>query len=418
MIRRNLRRGIATAAALAVVALCVGAWLNVRGDAQFAGEQSSVPVTPQLIERGAYLALAGNCAACHTQRAGATYAGARGIATPFGTVYSSNLTPDLKTGIGAWSASDFWRALHNGRSRDGRLLYPAFPYPNLTQVTREDSDAIYAFLRTQPAVAQANRAHELRFPYDSQIALAAWRALYFRPSVFEPDAERSVQWNRGAYLVRGLGHCMACHESRNALGAPQGEFGLHGGLMPQTHWYAPSLASDNEAGVAHWTIDDVVALLKTGTSTHGSVLGPMAEVVLRSTQHLNDTDLESIAVYLKALAQHGASRPDPAVMQRGEDIYKNRCADCHGAKGQGARGAYPALAGNRRVTLGTPTNVVRIIVDGGFAPSTQGNPRPYGMPPFGPTLGNADIAAVATFIRNAWGNAAQPVSELDVVRLR
>ena len=210
--------GAAAVATAALAAIAVVA-LNIRGDAHSAAHDSSVALTPERVQRGAYLARAGNCAACHTERGGAAYAGARAIATPFGTVYSSNLTPDATDGIGTWSAGDFWRALHNGRSRNGRLLVPAFPYPNYAQVTREDSDALYAFLRTLPAVRQPNRRHELRFPYDGQIALAVWRALFFRPEVFEAQPGKTAEWNRGAYLVRGLGHCSACHSTRNALGA-------------------------------------------------------------------------------------------------------------------------------------------------------------------------------------------------------
>ena len=423
----NTRQGLwiaATAlAALGALATALIFWLNTRGDAHFAGAASSVAVTPQWVERGAYLALAGNCAGCHTARGGAAFAGGFGIATPFGTVYSSNLTPDPASGIGAWSAGDFWRAMHNGRSKDGRLLYPAFPYPNYTQVTREDSDAIHAFLMTQPAVAQPNRAHELRFPYDRQIALAAWRALFFRPGVFEPQPDRSVEWNRGAYLVRGLGHCEACHSTRNALGATRGGTELGGGLIPLQHWYAPSLASASEAGVATWKIEDIVALLGTGTSSQGSTLGPMAQVVYRSTQYLDPGDLQAMAVFLKELPQSAAPPPagpppEPAVMARGATLYKDRCAGCHGAEGQGAARAYRPLAGNRKVMLSMPTNVVRVIVEGGFPPTTQGNPRPFGMPPFGHSLSNAEIADLASYVRNAWGNRAGAVSELEVVRAR
>lgn len=412
-------------AAVAIVTLAAGlvSWLNVRGDAHFPGEASTVAETAQLVSRGAYLAQVGNCAACHTERGGAAYAGGRGIATPFGTVYSSNLTSDPRTGIGAWSAGDFWRALHNGRSKGGRLLYPAFPYTSTTQVTREDSDAIFAFLRAQPVAKRVNQAHEMRTPFNSQIALAVWRALYFRPAVFAPQADKTQEWNRGAYLVRGLGHCVACHSTRNALGATSSKTELGGGLIPVQNWYAPSLASAVEAGVADWNVEDVIALLQTGTSAHGSVLGPMAEVVFRGTQHLADADLRAIAVFLKGLPQSEVPSPtpaptDPAVMSRGADLYKHRCADCHGDEGQGARGAYPSLTGNRKVTMAVATNVVRVIFEGGFPPATLGNPRPYGMPPFGNTLSRAEVAAVATYVRNAWGNRAAAVSELDVITIR
>ena len=183
------------------------------------------------IARGAYLAKAGDCMACHTTRGGQQYAGGRALKTPFGSVISPNITSDKATGIGGWSADDFWLALHNGKSKDGRLLYPAFPYTNYTRITRDDSDALYAYFQSVPAVRQANQPHELRFPYNQQIMLAAWRALYFKPAVFRPETGQSVDWNRGAYLVQGLGHCSACHSPRNALGAVGGE-SLSGGMIP------------------------------------------------------------------------------------------------------------------------------------------------------------------------------------------
>jgi mono/diheme cytochrome c family protein len=395
------------------------------------------PFSPSLeqIARGEYLARAGNCITCHTARGGAAYAGGRAITTPFGTLYSTNITPDAKTGIGTWTAAHFWRALHNGRSKDGRLLYPAFPYTEYTIVSREDSDAIFAYLWSLPAVAQPSRPHELRFPYNNQAALAVWRALFFEPGAFEPDASRSAEWNRGAYLVRGLGHCIACHSTRNVFGATT-DLELSGGIIPMMGWYAPSLIAREEAGVAHWEVQDVVALLKRGVSPHGSALGPMAEVVYRSTQYLSDADLGAMALYLKALPQadakeaeqHGwgwfwASDDEPPslseeVRARGQTLYERHCAECHGAKGEGAAAFYPALAGNRAVTMRIPANVIRIVLSGGYLPATAGNPRPFGMPPFSHVLPDADIAAVVSYIRNAWGNAAEPVSDFQVRRYR
>lgn len=413
-------------AAIAMVVLLatlagVVAWLNLRGEEPV--DTLAFNPTRGVVERGAALALAGNCAACHTARGGAPYAGGRGIDTPFGTVFSSNLTPDPDHGIGRWSASEFRRALRHGRSRDGRLLYPAFPYPNMTIVSRDDADAIFAFLRTVPPAAQPNRAHALRWPYSTTAALAVWRALFFSAESFVPEPARGDAWNRGAYLVRGLGHCNACHAARNLLGATAGPLELGGGLIPVQNWYAPSLSAAHEAGVGDWSEDEIVALLRSGRSPRGSALGPMAEVVFRSTQHLAEADLRAIAVYLQSLpgtprAPIRVDRPDAALLAQGERIYADRCADCHGAMGQGAVGAVAALAGNRSVTLDSPANVVRVILAGGFPPSTAGNPRPYGMPPFAQALDDAEVAAVATYIRNAWGHAAPPVSALEVLRYR
>lgn len=399
------------------------AWLNVRGEAPVSATSPTAAADAATVARGAYLARAGNCAACHTARGGADYAGGRGIDTPFGTVYASNLTPDRETGLGDWSADAFWRALHHGRSRDGRLLYPAFPYPSFTLVTRDDADAMYAFLRTLPPVRQANTPHALRFPYSLQASLAVWRALYFRPGEFVPDPGRSPEWQRGSYLVRGLGHCTACHTDRNALGATRGDIELGGGLIPMQNWYAPSLASSREAGVGDWQIDEVVALLQTGVSPRASVMGPMAEVVFQSIQHLSPTDLRAMAVFLQSLPQ--VSLPAPAreaaeagVMAQGRQLYADHCAECHGDQGEGVPQRYPALAGNRAVTLVSPNNLVKAILHGGFAPSTAGNPRPFGMPPFKQSLREPEIAAVATFVRQSWGHTAAPVSALDVHRAR
>ena len=427
MSRRLLMRLAALLAALlALVLALIGlvAWLNLRDEPDLAaGADIAVPPTAQQVERGAYLARAGNCAACHTARGGAPYAGGQGIPTPFGTVFASNLTPDAATGIGDWTAAHFWRALHNGRSRDGRLLYPAFPYPNFTQVTREDSDAIHAYLRTIVPVKQPNRPHALRFPYDTQLALATWRALFFRPAAYEPDPSRSAEWNRGSYLVRGLGHCNACHSSRNVFGATTGQFELGGGLIPMQNWYAPSLSSVREAGVADWDAAQVAALLKNGVAARGSVLGPMAEVVYRSTQYLSNDDLHAMAVFLQQLPQ-AAPPPrettprDASLMQRGARLYENHCEQCHGKRGEGAGGAYPPLAGNRAVTMDTPANLVRVVIDGGYLPATAGNPRPFGMPPFSYQLDDTEVAAVLSFIRGSWGNDAPAVSALDVLRYR
>jgi mono/diheme cytochrome c family protein len=408
---------------LSLLLAALVAWLNVRDDAPLEPRIPTTPALPELIERGAYLARAGNCMGCHTTKGGAEFAGGRGVETPFGVVVAPNITPDTKTGIGSWSAGEFWRSLHQGRSKDGRLLYPAFPYPSFTHVSREDSDALYAFLQSVPAVEQANAPHALRFPYNTQAALAVWRALYFRPGGFAPEAGRSPQWNRGKYLTQGLGHCASCHSGRDILGGthPSAEFA--GGLMPGATWYAPSLASPDEAGLQHWPREQVVRLLRDGVSAHASVSGPMAEVVFSSTQYLSEPDLLAMAHYLASIPvrkQPPAEprRADAAVMAAGRKVYEQHCAACHGDRGQGAPGMYPALAGNRAVTLASHINVVQGIRQGGFMPSTAGNRQPFGMPPYGQVLSNDEIAAVATFIRQSWGNSASPVSTLDVLRLK
>lgn len=421
---RRIVQGLTALALLLAAGAALVWWLNVRGEPDLSVAEPNVPATPALIARGAYLAKAGNCAACHTARGGEPYAGGTPIPTPFGTVYGSNLTPDPTHGLGAWSATAFWRAMHHGRSRDGRLLVPAFPYTSFTEVTRADSDALFAFLRSQPPVAQPNRAHELRFPYNQQAALAVWRALYFRPGVYEADPAQTPEWNRGAYLVRGLGHCAACHTTRNAWGASNERLPLSGGLIPMQNWYAPALTTMREASVADWSEDEVVALLQNGVAPRGWAAGPMAEVVLRSTQYLTRDDLVAMARYLQALPQQPAPTPPARVAPSAETAtlgrqrYEQHCAQCHGERGEGAIGAYPPLAGNRAVTMASTANLVQVVLHGGFAPATAGNPRPYGMPPFVLALSDREIAAVLTYVRGAWGNEAAAVSEFDVNRLR
>ncbi|MET0964561.1 MAG: cytochrome c [Noviherbaspirillum sp.] len=415
----------AMAAVLLVPALIIGAdHLREPGSGQ-----QSVPVANagEQAARGAYLARAGNCMSCHTARGGEAYAGGRPIATPFGNIYTSNLTPDAETGLGKWSQDDFWRAIHNGKSRDGSFLYPAFPYPNYTRVTRADADAMYAYFRTLAPVRQPNREHELRFPYNQRMLLPLWRALYFNPGEYQPEASKSAQWNRGAYLVQGLGHCSACHTSRNALGGSIAEHALGGGMIPMQNWYASALTSDAGAGLGEWDVADISALLKTGASQRGAVFGPMAEVVGASLQHLSGADIASMAVYLKSVPgsqARAAARPAQAagdaeaILRQGAVLYEKQCASCHGADGRGAPAAYPPLAGNRSLALPAATNAIRMVLNGGYPPSTEGNPRPYGMPPFGPVLSDHEVAAVVSYIRTSWGNQGAPVSSVDVARLR
>ncbi|OGB14903.1 MAG: alcohol dehydrogenase [Burkholderiales bacterium RIFCSPHIGHO2_12_FULL_67_38] len=428
-----VRRLLAVALGAALLLLVTLAVLIVR---QLSAEAlppltaAPAPADPALVARGAYLARAGNCAACHTARGGLPYAGGRGIDTPFGTVFAGNLTPDPEHGLGRWSADAFWRALHHGQSRDGRLLYPAFPYTSFTQISREDSDALHAFLRSLPPVAMPNRPHALRFPYRTQAALAVWRALYFEPGGFQPDPTQPADWNRGAYLVRGLAHCAACHAPRDALGGVAAGREFDGGLMAGQGWYAPSLRSRFEAGLADWAAQDIVDLLKTGVAhggtgaAKGAAMGPMAEVVFHSTQHLSDADLRAMARYLRGLGPDAAAPPPAAPraasaqLTLGQRVYEAQCTDCHGAQGEGARQAYPPLAGNRALTLASAVNPVQAVLNGGFAPATAGNPRPYGMPPYRTLLSDAEIAAVITYARQSWGNQAAAVSPLEVQRLR
>lgn len=418
----QLAVAVAAALAVAVVAVVAGGLPDFQGSQPPAVPQEEV-ATQEQVARGAYLARVGGCAGCHTAPGGVAYAGGRGIETPFGTVYGGNLTPDPATGLGNWSSVDFWRALHHGRSRDGRLLIPAFPYTSYTRVTRADADALHAYLRSLPAVVRPPTPHALRFPFGTQAALAVWRALYFKPGQPVADLARGAEWNRGAYLVNGLGHCAACHAPRNALGAERKGQALAGGRMAGDGWYAPALDVPVEAGVASWPLEDVVALLRTGVAPGAAVSGPMAEVVFRGTQYLSEADARAIAVYLRALPQRMPPVPPvggvaSATLARGAQVYERHCAQCHGEQGQGEPGAFPPLAGNRAVLLADTTNLLRVVLQGGYLPATAGNPRPHGMPPFRQVLGDEDVAAVLSFVRNAWGNQAPGVGTIDAYRAR
>ena len=383
------------------------------------------------IERGQYLARVGNCIACHSAKGAPPLAGGRRIDTPFGGVYSSNLTPDPSTGLGQWNTDDFWQALHHGRSRSGRLLVPAFPYNHTSVISREDSDALLAWLQSLPPVPQATPAHSLTWPVGTQPALAVWRSLFFKPTPFVADTRQSPEWNRGAYLVQGLGHCAACHSPRNALGASGPVDDLSGGLMPIVNWYAPDLTRDSETGLASTSLPEIVRLLVTGSSAQAQTSGPMAEVVQHGLQYMSPADLQAVAVYLKSRAQAGQATEaptrrtavSPRVAEMGLKTYDRHCAQCHGDNGQGVRTAtgqtaYPALAGNRAVQLKDPTNLVQMLLYGGYSPATAGHPQPFGMPPFVLELDDRDIAAVLTHLRTQWGNTGAEVTPLQVNRIR
>jgi cytochrome c553 len=397
------------------------------------GSATALPAKPTatssaltaLTAQGAYLARVGNCQTCHTAPGGAPYAGGRPIDTPFGTAFSGNLTSDKATGLGMWNAGDFWQALHHGKSRDGRLLNPAFPYTEYSRVTRTDSDAMFAYFQTLTPVTAPNRPHVMRWPFGTQAALMAWRTLYFSPQVFAADANESAEWNRGAYLVNGLGHCGTCHTPRNALGASQSNKSMSGGLIPVQNWYAPSLLWPSAGGIDGQNQADTLKLLKSGVAKHGTANGPMALVVQGSTQHMTDTDLQAMAVYLQSVAiapPHPAVTsnevPMPASLKSGGILYDTHCTDCHGTSGQGVPGAYPALAGNRAVLLADSSNLIQSVLHGGFSPVTATHAQPFGMPPFVLKLSDQDIAQVLTFVRNAWGNQATAVTKQEVSRLR
>jgi mono/diheme cytochrome c family protein len=403
---------------LAAFLLCVAPAPSLAQDSGSNAEQ---------VKRGEYLARAGDCIACHTAPTGKLFAGGLAMPTPFGTLYSTNITPDPETGIGKFNADDFFRVMHVGRMPDGGLLYPAMPFPSYTKVTRADSDAIFAYLKTIPAVRQPDRPDDLHFPYNNRSLIIGWRTLFFNEGEYKPDPKQSVEWNRGAYLVEGLGHCGMCHTPINALGGSSEAQAFQGGLIPMQNWYAPSLTSNKEAGLGDWSIEDIVDLLKTGRSKRGIVYGPMAEVVYDSLQYLSDADTRAMAVYLKSLGQ---GSPPPAttttaaqaesslLLTLGKTIYEAQCATCHGTTGLGQPPDYPPLAHNQSIEMQSAVNAIRMVLNGGYPPGTAGNPRPYGMPPFAQTLTDDEVAAVVSYIRTAWGNRGASVTAAEANQLR
>ncbi len=372
------------------------------------------------IERGRYLVAAGDCAACHTAEGGKPFAGGRPVPTPFGTIYSTNITPDRETGIGEWSPEDFYRAMHEGKDKQGRHLYPAFPYPWYTKLAREDVDAIKAYLDALPPVRQENRKTALPWPLSVREVMAGWNELFFKEGEYQPDSSQSAQWNRGAYLVEGLGHCGACHTPKNALGGPKRHRTLEGGYGE--NWYATSLTKDVRDGLGNWSLDEIVQYLKTGSNAKGAATGPMAEVVENSTQHLSEADLRAIATYLKSVPEQKQKAKGPGDdrqrLARGEAIYIDQCAGCHMENGEGQRNAFPPLRGNAVVQSKDPDTMLHMVLAGARVAATRGNPSGLAMPAFDWKLTDQDVADLATYLRGAWGNRAAPVPASDVKKVR
>jgi mono/diheme cytochrome c family protein len=358
------------------------------------------------VTRGEYLARAGDCISCHTAKGGAAYAGGLALDTPFGALYSPNITPDPATGIGLWSGDDFYRAMHDGMGGRGRYLYPVMPYTFFTKVTREDSDAIFAYLRSVKPVANAVDVNRLRWPFSMRWTMAGWRALYFRAGTFAPNPLRGSAWNRGAYLIEGLGHCGACHSPRNALGAITKGEAFTGATVDG--WFALNLTSNVFTGLGEWEPAQIVRYLKTGASKRQSTaLGPMAEVVHNSLSDLSDADLAAMATYLKALPANselrtGYGEADPT-RQRGMTLYLDHCSACHQPGGGGIPGAFPPLASNGAVLAPDPSDIVQVVIRG-----VPARGHYIAMPSFGAKLSDREVADIANYVRTSFGNIAAP----------
>jgi mono/diheme cytochrome c family protein len=371
-----------------------------------------------VVVHGRYLAAVGDCTGCHASAGGSGYSGGQPLTAAFGTVYSSNITPDRQTGIGNWTQQQFYEAMHDGVRADGANLYPAFPYAYFSHISRADSDAIFAYLQTVPRVRALPPPNHLLFPLNIRAVVWFWNALFLDKSPFVADAAKSSAWNRGAELTNGLGHCGGCHTPKNMLFGDEINKAFTGANLD--HWFAANLTAAPLDGLGRWSQGDIVEYLKTGRNAHAAAAGSMQEVVTRSTSHLSDEDLTAIATYLTSLPAvvgSNPAQPDARAMQAGEAVFAQSCAVCHLAENPGTPPEYPKLAGNPLVEERNPETVLRVILQGAQSSATANAATGYSMPGF-PAFDDQDIADVATYIRNTWGNHASPVSRDDVGDLR
>lgn len=392
-----------------------------------------------LIQRGAYLARAGDCIACHTARNGKPFAGGLAIQTPIGRIYSTNITPDRENGIGKWTYQDFAALMRHGESKAGYAVYPAMPYPSYSRVNDDDMQALYAYFEhgVEP-VAQANRKNDIPWPLSMRWPLKIWRwAFAPTPEPFADVTGTDASARHGAYLVEGLGHCGSCHTARGvtlqekALTGDGNSIYLAGGGAVDG-WVAPSLRNEHGGGLAGWSEAEIVEFLHTGRNTHTASFGAMNDVIADSTQFMTQRDLQSIALYLKALTpQHANATPYvydshvagqlyaghvPAVP--GAQLYLDRCAACHKSNGKGNGRAFPALAGNPVLQTSNPTSAIHIVLSGGAQPATNTAPSTLTMAPYADILTDQQVADVVSFIQTSWGNAGGKASADQVAKLR
>jgi mono/diheme cytochrome c family protein len=404
-------RRCATGAILALLLLC----------AAFSPERARAEASAEIIARGKLLATAGDCGGCHTADPAKPFAGGKRINTPYGAIYSPNLTPDRDTGLGGWSDDDFYRALRWGVAPDGSRYYPAFPYPYFTKLIRDDLLAIRAYLATLAPFANARRQPELRFPFNYRVVMRLWNYLFFRAGIFEPDQQKSTEWNRGGYLVTGAAHCGSCHTPKNRFAAERRDQAFGGGLVDG--WFASRLDSAARTGLKSWSADEVVEYLSSGRNARSHASGPMAEVVANSTSQMSDADVRAIAVYLKDLPvaapePDAPSSPPQAEMEAGKVIYSRLCTACHEPDGSGAPRIYPPLPGNPNLQSRDASSMLRIILDGAQTLTTARAPNTGSMPGYAGQLSDREIADVSNYIRNSWGNAARLVTPEQVAKAR
>lgn len=372
-----------------------------------------------LIQRGRYLATVGDCTACHTAPGGKFLAGGRALETPFGYLVAPNITPDVETGIGGWSNDKFYNSMHNGIA--GGHMYPAMPYPYYTKATRGDVLAIRAWLNTVPPVVSKIHSNTLPFPFNIRATMIGWDALFFKKGDWRNQPQKSAQWNRGGYLVEGLGHCGACHTPKNVLGGDESGHHLQGYALQG--WFAPDITSDKRVGVGAWAVDDIVEYLKTGTNKYTSASGPMAEEIADSTSHWTIEDLRAAATYLldepvpNEKPPQAVSAQDP-VMRAGQAIYVDQCAACHTMDGGGIARLLPTLKSSPFVQQTNADSLLHVVLEGTRSVATETAPTAAAMPAFNWKLSDDQVASVVTYIRNSWGNAASKVTAGDVKKTR
>ncbi|MEG3132540.1 c-type cytochrome [Rouxiella sp. T17] len=382
------------------------------------------PLTPSdadAITRGRYVAIAGDCVACHTAPGSKeAFSGGYSISTPFGGIFASNITPDAETGIGNWTEREFYRAVRHGKGKEGGNLYPAMPYNAYVKVSDRDMHDLWLYMRSVKPVNNKVPETNLPFPYNIRLAMMGWNLLFFKNEAFKPDLAKSAEWNRGAYLVEGLEHCAACHTPKNIIGGDTGAY-LQGSNLGE--WFAPEITSNTYTGIGDWSNDQVVQYLKLGSNHVAVASGPMAEAVTNSTQHLTDQDLQAIAVYLKS--QPGSDNKKPAAvvlndaqMKMGANVYEANCTACHNSDGKGIPNLAASLANNPAIMSVDASSILTTVMQGGRGAVTVGNPTSGAMPSFAWKLSDEQTAAVATYIRNSWGNAAPAVPTEDATHTR
>jgi mono/diheme cytochrome c family protein len=373
----------------------------------------------QQVKAGRYQAILADCMGCHTRPGGELFAGGAALQTPFGKLTAPNITPDNDTGIGAWSEEKFRRAVKQGIAPDGQLLYPAMPYPNYARMSDEDVGRIWDYLQTVEPVRASVPTIQLAWPFNIRALMIGWDWLYFKPSPVKPDAGKSAEWNRGAYIVAGPGHCDTCHTPKSLFGANSGA-PLSGASLQG--WFAPDITKDAKHGVGSWSVADVAAYLKTGHNAHSMASGPMAEAIEDSTSRMDDADLQAIAVYLKDAPapsgglESGVDKND-ARMKSGAAIYRDNCQACHGANGEGESIIFPPFTGNPIISQNSGETLARVVLAGTQSADTPGAPTQSAMPSFAWRLNDTQIADVLTYIRASWG-AAGPVSTGTVGQMR